>query len=376
MAVTGNNSTEKKTANTFSSVKANSGTTGTTQQQGTGNGPTSSTQATGTYYRPEGYTSKYEDALDSVMQQIQGYGDFNYEFEGDNLFKSYRDQYTQLGKQASLDAMGQAAELTGGYGNSYGQQVGQQTYNSYLTSLYDKGLDLRDKAYTTYSDNRSDLYDQYSNLWAAENEDYDRFYDERAFNENARQFDIEAAETQREYDISLAKDYCISILENGGMPSEELLSMAGLTKEDAEELRNKENDPQNSESSSSSSSSGGSNGSSSSGKTYYVNQNLDGSYTYLKKNSDGSLSTVTEDEAKTGNIDTTLVDNANDNSNLANSISKTVGNIVTKGASGTTTNTANAGTKIISNAATAVGTNKSSSTYTNNSKKKLNDYVN
>ena len=346
MAVTGNNNQNKN--NTLTAAKTSSSSSTAQQVPSSSSGMINSS---GNYYRPEGYSSRYTEALDDVMNQIKNYGEFNYEFNGDNLFKSYSDLYTQQGKQASLDAMGQAAELTGGYGNSYGQQVGQQTYNSYLTSLYDKGLDLRDKAYTTWSDQRSDLYNQYTNLYNAEAEDYARYEAERTFNENQRQFDI-----------NLAKDYCTTILENGGMPSEELLSMAGLTRTDAEEMRNKENDPQYG--SDSSSSSGGSGGSGGSGKTtYYVNQNLDGSYTYLKKNSDGSLSKVTESEAKTGNINTTLIDNASDNSNMANAISKTVGNVVTKGTknSSDTTKTA-AAAKTISNAASSVGSSAGSNT--------------
>ena len=346
MAVTGNNNNQNKTLTT-----ARTNTTSSTAQQVPTSYTGSSNANAGTYYRPEGYSSKYTAALDDVMNQIKNYGEFSYEFNGDNLFKAYSDLYTQQGKQASLDAQGQAAELTGGYGNSYGQQVGQQTYNSYLTSLYDKGLDLRDTAYDTWSDQRQDLYNQYTNLYNAEAEDYARYEAERTFKEE-----------QRQYDISVAKDYCTQILENGGMPSEELLAMAGLTKEDAEEMRNKENDPQNG--GEESNGSGGSGGGGGSGKTtYYVNQNLDGSYTYLKKNSDGSLSKVTESEAKNGNINTTLIDNANDNSNMANAVGKTVGNVVTKGTknSSDTTKTA-AAAKTISNAASSVGSSAGSNT--------------
>ena len=93
--------------------------------------------------KPQSYNSKYGAQLDSLLKQIQNPQDFKYDFNGDELFKYYADLYTQKGKQASMDAMGQAAALTGGYGNSYAQQVGQHGYQQYLLSLYDKGLDAQ-----------------------------------------------------------------------------------------------------------------------------------------------------------------------------------------------------------------------------------------
>lgn len=127
--------------------------------------------------KPQGYNSKYSGALESILQQVQNPKEFKYEFNGDNLFKAYADRYAQMGKQASLDAQGQAAGLTGGYGNSYGQQVGQQTYNSYLQGLYDKGLELYDRAYQGYQDEQANLQNRYSVLQSADASDYGRYRD-------------------------------------------------------------------------------------------------------------------------------------------------------------------------------------------------------
>ena len=93
--------------------------------------------------KPQGYNSKYAPQMESILQQITNPDKFKYEFNGDEMFKYYADLYTQKGKQASMDAMGQAAALTGGYGNSYAQQAGQQGYQQYLMNLYDRGMDLQ-----------------------------------------------------------------------------------------------------------------------------------------------------------------------------------------------------------------------------------------
>lgn len=193
--------------------------------------------------RPQGYNSKYQPQMDALLQQIQGREPFKWDFNGDELFKSYADLYTQNGKQASMDAMGQAAALTGGYGNSYAQQVGNQAYDEYLRALYDKGLDFRDRAYEAWLNEGQDLYNQYGLLQNADETDYGRYRDtyndwvnDRSFYEAQRQFneslDWDKMSTQQKY----AADWAMQILANGQMPTEEMLRDAGLSAADALKL--------------------------------------------------------------------------------------------------------------------------------------------
>lgn len=165
---------------------------------------------------PGTYTSRYQGTLDSILAQLSNPDEFHYEFNGDELFKSYADLYTQKGKQASLDAMGQAAGLTGGYGSSYGQQVGQQTYQNYLLGLYDKGLELRDRAYGMYRDQLGDLQNLYQNYMNAETMDYGKYSDAlsdyrtyeaqqeaiRQFNEKMAFEQAQAAEDARRWNLN------------------------------------------------------------------------------------------------------------------------------------------------------------------------------
>ena len=150
--------------------------------------------------QPQNYTSRYQPVLDSIMEQIQNPEAFKYEFNGDELFKNYADLYTQYGKQAMLDTMGQATGLTGGYGNSYAQNVGQQAYQQYLLPLYDKGMDLRNTAYQSYRDELGDLQNYYNMLQAAENADYGRYQDAM----NAWQTQQNLDEQKRQYDADMA----------------------------------------------------------------------------------------------------------------------------------------------------------------------------
>lgn len=183
------------------------------------------------------YNSKYGEQLNNILQQIQNPQQFKYDFNGDELFKYYADLYTQNGKQASMDTMGQAAALTGGYGNSYAQQVGNQTYNEYLRNLYDKGFDLRNAAYQQYQDEQQGLKDQYSILANQDQTDYNRWAADREYEEAVRQFNEnlnwEKMNSQQKY----AYETAMMILQKGQMPSTQLLQQAGLSAADAKKLQ-------------------------------------------------------------------------------------------------------------------------------------------
>ena len=84
------------------------------------------------------YENKWQPQIDSTMDSILNRKDFNYDVNGDALYQQYKDRYVNLGQQAMMDTMGQAAKLTGGYGNSNAQMVGQQAYQNYLQGLTDK----------------------------------------------------------------------------------------------------------------------------------------------------------------------------------------------------------------------------------------------
>lgn len=123
----------------------------------------------------QGYNSPYSGMINSILQQITNPQEFKYEFNQDNLFKAYQDLYTQQGRQASLDAQGQAAGLTGGYGNSYGAAVGNQAYQQWLTRLYDKGLEFYDRARQRYNDDWNQLLGQYDVLNGQDQQGYQQW---------------------------------------------------------------------------------------------------------------------------------------------------------------------------------------------------------
>lgn len=108
-----------------------------------------------------GNNQPYIDQLNSLYDQVMGRGKFQYDLNGDMLYRQMADQYTQLGRQAMRDSTGTAAALTGGYGNSYANQVGNQAYQQYLTQLNSQIPNLYDRAYTAWRNEGDDLMWQY-----------------------------------------------------------------------------------------------------------------------------------------------------------------------------------------------------------------------
>ena len=111
---------------------------------------------------PGDFSFSKQQGWDNIMNQILSREKFTYDVNGDALYQQYKDQYVNQGKMAMMDTMGQAAAMTGGYGNSYAQSVGQQAYQGYLQQLTDKIPELYQLAMSKYQMEGDELYNQYS----------------------------------------------------------------------------------------------------------------------------------------------------------------------------------------------------------------------
>lgn len=120
----------------------------------------------------------WADTLNETISQILNRDKFSYDLNGDALYQQYKDQYTTQGKLAMMDAMGQAAAMTGGYGNSYAQTAGQQAYQAYLQQLNDVVPELYGMALDQYNQEGQALYDQASLMASMEDQEYGRYRDQ------------------------------------------------------------------------------------------------------------------------------------------------------------------------------------------------------
>lgn len=162
---------------------------------------------------PGPYQYANSGQLETLYQQIVNRPDFSFDLASSPLWQSYKDQYTRLGQMAMQDTMGQAAGLTGGYGSSYGQAVGQQQYNRYLQELngivpelyaqersaYDADTQRMMQLYGMENDRENQAYarylDDYNRWWTQNQADQDRA-------DAAARFEWQQQVDQRDYDFS------------------------------------------------------------------------------------------------------------------------------------------------------------------------------
>ena len=123
------------------------------------------------------YSSAWQQRLDQAMEKILNREPFQYDLNGDALYRRYRDQAVKDGRMAMVDTMGQASAMTGGYASSYAQTAGQQSYQQRLDALADRVPELY--AAARESDDRQAARDQtlYETLLGRENQDYSRYQD-------------------------------------------------------------------------------------------------------------------------------------------------------------------------------------------------------
>lgn len=123
------------------------------------------------------YESKYNNLIEDTLNKILNKEDFSYDFNADPLYQNYKDQYTKLGKEASINAAAAASTLTGGYGNSYAGTAASQANQQYLTQLNDVIPDLYNAAMNKYQMEKEDLYNKFGVVQGEEQRLYGQYRD-------------------------------------------------------------------------------------------------------------------------------------------------------------------------------------------------------
>lgn len=152
--------------------------------------------------KPEDYQSKFDPQIQQMAQDLVDRKPFTYDFNADPLYQQYRDQYTQAGQQAMLDTMGNAAALSGGYGNSYAATAGNQAYGQYMTQLNNVIPQLYDAAYNRYVNEENTLRNNLAMLQGMDDTAYGRWMDQNNLYLNNRDFYNSNFENDRSYQLS------------------------------------------------------------------------------------------------------------------------------------------------------------------------------
>lgn len=189
--------------------------------------------------KPGAYQSKYQGQIDEVMKNIANRKPFTYNVNEDALYQQYKDRYTQMGKQAMQDTMGQAAALTGGYGSTYAQNVGQQAYGAYMQGLTDKIPELYQLALDKYDRDAAAEKEKYSLYKDADSTDYSRWGDQVNQWNTDRSYLSGRADTELSQAMSIGNTMYARLAElaaKGYTPTDDELRGAGMTREQWDKL--------------------------------------------------------------------------------------------------------------------------------------------
>lgn len=189
--------------------------------------------------------------LDAILNR----GEFSWNKEEDPLWPVYKKQYLREGERATANALGQTAAATGGRPSSFAVGAATQAGDYYAAKLNDIIPTLYQEAYSKYikdhdmslqdlqaineqqgiwrqgwKDELGVLESQLSTLQGQDAVDYGRYLEELARTDRMEERDYQRGETVRQ----TAVDQVAAILKAGGVPSNELLTQAGLTGEYAQ----------------------------------------------------------------------------------------------------------------------------------------------
>lgn len=126
---------------------------------------------------PDKFSSRYDGQIQSILDSILNREKFEYDMNNDQLYQQYKDSYMRQGNLAMRDTMGNAAALSGGYGNTYAQTAGSQAYDNYMAQLNDKIPELYQLAYNQYLNEGNEMYNQLGAVTGLDNTDYSRYRD-------------------------------------------------------------------------------------------------------------------------------------------------------------------------------------------------------
>ena len=149
--------------------------------------------------------SDLDSQIADIYDKIVNRKPFSFDLDNDALYRQYADEYRRVGQLAMEDTMGQAAALTGGYGSTYAQNVGQQAYDGYLDRLNDIVPDIYAQRRSEYDAEGDELTNQYGLL-------ADMRSDQRSVQ-------------QQNY------EQLVSLIALGYKPTDEEIAAAGLTPE-------------------------------------------------------------------------------------------------------------------------------------------------
>lgn len=120
-----------------------------------------------------GTTSRTEE-INALLSEYKNRDAFSYDPAEDVLFQQMLGQAMASGQLAMQDTMGQAAALSGGYGNTYATAAGNNAYNQQIQGAYDNLPAYYQLAMDNYNQEGEKLLNQIALLNQEEAKEYER----------------------------------------------------------------------------------------------------------------------------------------------------------------------------------------------------------
>ena len=168
------------------------------------------------------FKSSYDSEVKDTYKKIAERPAFKYEAAADPAYNAYRERYAREGRQAMKNTTAEAANLTGGYGNSYAQRLGQQQYGAYLEKLNDTLPELYGQAYERYQREGEALNQRLNAAGNLANADFARYKDAADREDNKAAMDYK--KQQDAY-----KNLADAIANSDYLPTDEELKPSGMS---------------------------------------------------------------------------------------------------------------------------------------------------
>ena len=126
--------------------------------------------------KPTYENSKYDPAIDEMLNKILNRDDFSYNAANDPLYQQYQAMYRQEGDRAMQETLANAAASAGGM-NSYAITAAQQAGNYYNSQMANKIPELYQLAYEMYLQDKASMVEDLGILQNMDNTQYNRYRD-------------------------------------------------------------------------------------------------------------------------------------------------------------------------------------------------------
>lgn len=131
--------------------------------------------------------SKWQGDIDSIGQNVAGYGDYKFDPDASELSQALKKQYAREIGRATEDTMANAAALSGGLPSSYAATAAAQAGDYYASQYVDRLADVASLENAIYQANFNKELSKLAAMQSLDDTEYQRYLD--GYNRLLSQFD-------------------------------------------------------------------------------------------------------------------------------------------------------------------------------------------